>query len=61
MDFSNYPEILKPEEIADALRISSCTVLNAIKRGDLKAIRAGKVWRIQKLDAIEWLEKSGQK
>lgn len=61
--FNDLPDVLTPDEVAKPLRITSSTVINAIKKGKLKAIKVGRLWRIQKLDAIEWLEKgsAGQK
>lgn len=44
------PKILKPDEMADFLRIHKKTVYNLIRQGELPAFRIGKFWRISRKD-----------
>lgn len=40
-------------EVADVLKVHHNTIRRAIKRGEMKAIRIGKEWRIKKDDFIK--------
>lgn len=50
--------IYTPEEIADKLKASRRTVYRWIEKGDLKAFKAGKMWRITREDLEEFLGRS---
>jgi excisionase family DNA binding protein len=59
--------IFTPEEIADKLKTSRSTVYRWLRNGELKAFKAGKLWRITR-EALEeflktpipWEEKEGE-
>ncbi len=44
--------VYTPREVASVLRVSDDAVLDAIKRGELRAFRVGRYWRI-KAEALE--------
>ncbi len=50
--------IYTPEEIADNLKASRRTVYRWIEKGELKAFKAGKMWRITREDLEEFLGRS---
>lgn len=50
--------IYTPEEIADKLKASRRTVYRWIEKGELKAFKAGKMWRITREDLEEFLGRS---
>ncbi len=59
------PKVYTPEQVAQQLLVSPRTVLRLIERGELRAIRVGRQWRIPKdaLDAYlrgEGREKGGE-
>ncbi|WP_339232725.1 helix-turn-helix domain-containing protein [Geobacillus sp. FSL W8-0032] len=47
--------IYTPKEIAEKLKITSATVINWIKRGDLEALRVGNQWRITQEQLNEFI------
>ena len=47
-----------PEEVANLLKISKFTVYEMIKRGDLKAYRIGRKFRIESEDLEEYIRRS---
>lgn len=47
-----------PEEVANILKISKFTVYEMIKRGDLKAYRIGRKFRIESFDLENYISKS---
>lgn len=49
-------EYLTIEEVAKRLKISKITVYRMARRGQLPAIKFGKVWRISKLKLAEMFE-----
>lgn len=59
--FSNdLPQMLTPMEIAESYRITTRTVANWIKSGELAAIKVGKVWRIYKKDFQNFLQRCNE-
>ncbi len=50
------PRLLTPNEVAEALRVSSMTVYRLIKAGDLPAARIGKSFRIREEDVDAYLQ-----
>ena len=47
-------KLLRPDEVADILRVDTRTVRRMVESGDLSAIRAGFQWRI-KTDSLKRL------
>ncbi len=50
--------IYTPEEMAEKLKITRRTVYRWIEKGELKAFKAGKLWRITEEDLEEFLGRS---
>ncbi len=48
-------QIFTPEEIADNLKVTRVAVYRWLRKGDLKAFKAGKSWRITREDLEEFL------
>jgi excisionase family DNA binding protein len=57
MGIDSLPTITTVKELAGALRLSEQTIIRAIKRGELKALKVGKVWRIEIGEVKKWLNK----
>lgn len=57
MGLENLPDVVTVKELADFIKVSTQTVVRAIKSGKLKAFKVGKDWRIEREAAIEWLKK----
>ena len=55
MGLDNLPEILTPKQLAEFLQVSDQTIKRIIKRGELKAFKAGREWRIEKEAVFDWL------
>lgn len=51
------PKILRVDEVASLLQISEQSVRNAIKGGQLKAIKLGKCYRITEYDLETYLNR----
>ena len=50
------PRLLTVQEVADLLRVSNMTVYRLIKRGELRALRVGKNYRIRQQDLDAYLQ-----
>ena len=48
---------LTPQQIADFLQIDPQTVWRMIKRGDLPAVKIGRIYRVTRSDFDAWLKK----
>ncbi len=48
-------DIYTPDEIADKLKVTRLTVYRWIEKGELKAFKAGKMWRITREDLEAFL------
>jgi excisionase family DNA binding protein len=48
---------LTPQEVAAALRISPAVVLRLLRRGELPALRVGRIWRIDEDDFRRWIRR----
>lgn len=53
----NEPELLTVADVAKYLKVSQRTVREMIQRGDLRAAKIGKAYRIRKEDVLSLLEK----
>ena len=51
---ANYVSTIDLAELAD---VTSKSIIRAIKRGEIKAIRLKRAFRIHKKEALKWLEK----
>ena len=47
--------IYTPDEIAKGLKVSKLAVYSWLQKGDLKAFKAGKMWRIKREDLESFL------
>lgn len=56
MGIENLQDIVTIKELADFLKISEITIRRAIDSGDLKALKIGKSWRIEKEAVTKWLK-----
>lgn len=56
MGIENLQDIVTIKELADFLKVSEITIRRAIDSGDLKALKIGKSWRIEKEAVISWLK-----
>jgi len=52
---------LTPEEVAKKLRVTTWTIYNLIKRGELPAFRVGAQWRIPQEEVNAMIERSVNK
>ncbi len=57
MGLNNLPDILTIKQLSEFLQISEITIKRAIKANELKAFKAGRVWRIEKEEVINWINK----
>jgi len=48
--------IYSPEEIAEQLSVSTRTIYAWIKKGELKAFKAGRLWRIKREEVEKFLD-----
>jgi excisionase family DNA binding protein len=44
------------EEITDVLKVTQRTVYNYIKKGELKAVKIGKYWRVKLVDLQKFVD-----
>ncbi len=51
--------IMKISDVAEFLRISQKTIYRMALRGDIPAIRVGKVYRFLMSDILQWAKKGG--
>lgn len=58
MDGSEYPEIMTTEQAAKFLQVQELTIRRKIESGELRASKVGRIWRIQKKDIIDYLNKN---
>ena len=55
---ADYPDVMKPADVMEALGIGKNLFYELVNEGRLKASRIGKIWRIQKKSVIEFLDDS---
>jgi len=51
-------EFYTPKEVAERLKLSELTVYDLIKRGEIEALKIGRIYRISKEALEKFLEKS---
>ncbi|MDE6906484.1 MAG: helix-turn-helix domain-containing protein [Lachnospiraceae bacterium] len=56
--FESYSEIIKIEELCRMLKISKNTAYELIRSGQMPARRIGRIYRIRKIDVINFMEAS---
>lgn len=52
----NEDDVLEVQEVADQLRVNARTVLRLLEKGDLKAIKVGRQWRVRRSELERYLE-----
>lgn len=57
----NSESMLTLKEVARYLHVVPLTVYRMIDRGDLSAVKVGRVWRIRKQDLQAYLERSASR
>ncbi len=50
-------KLLTPEEVAEKLKISVYTVKNYLRKGIIKGIKVGDLWRVRERDLEEFIQK----
>ena len=55
---ADYPDVMKPADVMEALGIGKNLFYELVNDGRLKASRIGKIWRIQKKSVMEFLDDS---
>lgn len=53
--------LLTPEEVAEKLKISVYTVKNYLRKGTIKGIKVGDLWRVREEDLEEFIAQKLQK
>lgn len=53
--FTDYPDIVTPKEIASMLHIGICSVYDLLKEGEIRSKQIGKKYIIPKQAVIEYL------
>ncbi|MDI9608469.1 MAG: helix-turn-helix domain-containing protein [Atribacterota bacterium] len=48
--------LLTPKEVAEKLRVSEQTVLRWLRKGKLKGVKVGKLWRVREEDLRELIK-----
>lgn len=56
--FEDFPDIMTPEDVCEALRIGNNAVYEILNSGKLKAFKNGRVWRIPKTSLLEYIKKA---
>jgi len=52
--FDDYPDVLTPEEVCDALRLGRNMVYEHLTAGRISGFRNGRIWRIPKQAVIDF-------
>ncbi len=50
-----WPEVMTPDQVAEFLQLNKNTVYRLIERGELKATKVGRVYRIRKEDVDSYM------
>lgn len=58
--FDDYPDILSAEEAAEALRIRENAIYRLLNKGELKAFKNGRTWRIPTDALKEYIKEQAQ-
>jgi excisionase family DNA binding protein len=48
--------LITPEDAADRLAVSKTTILDWLRSGQLKGVKAGRLWRLRERDLAEFLK-----
>ena len=51
------PDLLTVDEVADRMRVTGASVRRWIRAGELRAIKAGKEWRIATAEVTAYLKR----
>lgn len=57
----DFPEILTLDQAAEYLQVVPRTIQRLIERGELKASKVGRIWRIRKQDIQDYLDNVSNK
>ena len=52
-----YGTYMTPNEIATFLKLNERTIRRMMNRGELKAFKVGRSWRMRTSEFVKWLEK----
>lgn len=55
------PEIMTTKEVARYLKLHEITICKFASKGEIPAIRIGRVWRFDKEAIDKWISKGGEK
>jgi excisionase family DNA binding protein len=55
MNLSDYPDVGKVEDVVLVTRYDRKTIYEAIKRGELSAVRCGRAIRVTRVALLHWL------
>ena len=56
----NIPSLLTVDELAEYLGLKKQTIYNWLNQGKISGIKIGKVWRFEKKEIDNWLNKCKQ-
>jgi len=51
-----WPEVMTPDQVAEYLQVAKITVYRMIDRGDLRATKIGRVYRMRKADVDAYMD-----
>ena len=54
--FTNYPDVVCPEELQKMLGIGRTKAYNLLQTGAIKSKKVGKIYKIRKIDVIKFME-----
>lgn len=54
---SSIPQLLDSEEAAALMRVHPKTLQKLARRGELKGLHVGKLWRFREVDIAAWIER----
>lgn len=57
--FAELPDVLTPQQVAAVLQISRKQVYTMCQRGELPAMKVGRLVRVPKAQLIVWIEEGG--
>ncbi len=55
VSLDNFGDIMTPQEAAHYLKVSDNCIVRHLNAGDIKGFKVGRVWRIKKVDLIDYI------